>query len=108
MSGGGSRVSIPSSTWKTIQNIKEITANHSEEEIYAMLKECCMDPNETTQKLLLQGTIVFCFLLFLFSFVILGLIFDRGFDDLLLIHDLNLKFSALGIVIFVYFILGFF
>ncbi|XP_057955419.1 GBF-interacting protein 1-like isoform X2 [Malania oleifera] len=52
----GVRVSIPSSVRKTIQNLKEITGNHSEEEIYAMLKECSMDPNETVQKLLLQDT----------------------------------------------------
>ncbi|XP_059661279.1 GBF-interacting protein 1-like isoform X2 [Cornus florida] len=52
----GARVSIPSSVRKMIQNIKEITGNHSEEEIYAMLKECSMDPNETAQKLLLQDT----------------------------------------------------
>ncbi|XP_022771652.1 GBF-interacting protein 1-like isoform X2 [Durio zibethinus] len=55
MSGGGFRVSIPSSVSKTVQNIKEITGNHSEDEIYAMLKECSMDPNETAQRLLLQG-----------------------------------------------------
>ncbi|KAJ9176759.1 hypothetical protein P3X46_012039 [Hevea brasiliensis] len=54
MSGGGVRVSIPSNVRKTIQNIKEITGNHSEEEIYATLKDCSMDPNETAQKLLLQ------------------------------------------------------
>ncbi|PON87984.1 GBF-interacting protein [Trema orientale] len=56
MSGGGFRVSIPNSVRKTIQNIKEITGNHTDDEIYAMLKECSMDPNETTQKLLLQDT----------------------------------------------------
>ena len=55
MSGG--RVTIPNNVRKTIQNIKEITGNHSEDEIYAMLKECSMDPNETAQKLLLQGTL---------------------------------------------------
>ncbi|KAF2292468.1 hypothetical protein GH714_023127 [Hevea brasiliensis] len=44
MSGGGVRVSIPSNVRKMIQNIKEITGNHSEEEIYAMLKDCSMDP----------------------------------------------------------------
>ncbi|KAG6469659.1 hypothetical protein ZIOFF_070589 [Zingiber officinale] len=55
MSGGGARVSIPAGVRRTIQNIKEIAGNHSDEEIYAMLKECSMDPNETTQKLLLQG-----------------------------------------------------
>ncbi|KAM1373519.1 hypothetical protein ACFX2I_024210 [Malus domestica] len=54
MSGGGLRVSIPNGVRKTIQDIKEITGNHSEEEIHAMLKECNMDPNETAQKLLLQ------------------------------------------------------
>lgn len=55
--GGASRVSIPSGVKKTIENIKEFTGqNHSEDEIYAMLKECSMDPNETTQKLLLLDT----------------------------------------------------
>ncbi|KNA25905.1 hypothetical protein SOVF_002440 isoform B [Spinacia oleracea] len=55
---GGVRASstIPSNVKKTIQNIQEITGNHSDEEIYAMLKECSMDPNETAQKLLLQDT----------------------------------------------------
>ncbi|XP_057529349.1 GBF-interacting protein 1-like isoform X2 [Amaranthus tricolor] len=43
---------IPNNVRKTIQHIKEITSNHSEEDIYAMLKECSMDPNETTQRLL--------------------------------------------------------
>ena len=56
MSGSGFRASIPNSVKKTIQNIKEITGNHSDEDIYSMLKECSMDPNETTQKLLLQDT----------------------------------------------------
>ncbi|XP_074566028.1 GBF-interacting protein 1-like isoform X2 [Curcuma longa] len=56
MSGGGARVSIPSGVRRTIQNIKEIAGNHTDEEIYAMLKECSMDPNETAQKLLLQDT----------------------------------------------------
>ncbi|CAA0836997.1 Kinase-related protein of unknown function (DUF1296 [Striga hermonthica] len=55
--GGAGRVPIPSGVKKTIDNIKEITGqNHSEDEIYAMLKECNMDPNETTQKLLLLDT----------------------------------------------------
>ncbi|XP_057796686.1 GBF-interacting protein 1-like [Salvia miltiorrhiza] len=48
------RVAIPSSVKKTIDDIKEITGqNHGDDEIYAMLKECSMDPNETAQKLLL-------------------------------------------------------
>uniref|UniRef100_A0A7C8YFQ8 GBF-interacting protein 1 N-terminal domain-containing protein n=1 Tax=Opuntia streptacantha TaxID=393608 RepID=A0A7C8YFQ8_OPUST len=54
---GGSRVSIPNSVRKTIQDIKEITGNHSEEDIYAMLKDCSMDPNETTQRLLHLDTL---------------------------------------------------
>ena len=60
MSGGGSSgVSIPIDIEKMIADIKEITVNPSREEIYAMLKECSMDPNETIQKLLLQGIIFF-------------------------------------------------
>ncbi|XXG40792.1 hypothetical protein AAC387_Pa01g1423 [Persea americana] len=39
---------------KTIQSIKEIVGNHSDADIYVMLKESNMDPNETTQKLLNQ------------------------------------------------------
>ncbi|KAI3804887.1 hypothetical protein L1987_26758 [Smallanthus sonchifolius] len=50
----GVKVSIPNSVRKTIQNLKEITGNHSDDEIYATLKECSMDPNETAQKLLSQ------------------------------------------------------
>ncbi|KAK9091823.1 hypothetical protein Syun_026734 [Stephania yunnanensis] len=49
-----SRVSIPNSIRKTIQNIKEITGNHSDDEIYAMLRECSMDPNDTAHNLLSQ------------------------------------------------------
>ena len=62
--GGGFRVSIPSSVRRMIQNIKEITGNDSDEEIYAMLKDCNMDPNETTQKLLLQGAFIYLFIYF--------------------------------------------
>ncbi|KAL5981937.1 hypothetical protein ACLOJK_016004 [Asimina triloba] len=47
---------IPNGVRKVIQNIKEIASNHTEDEIYAMLKECSMDPNETAQKLLYQDT----------------------------------------------------
>jgi hypothetical protein len=80
MSGGGFRVSIPNSVRKTIQDIKEITGNHSEEEIYAMLKDCNMDPNETAQKLLFQGTSNLIFALLIMA--ILGLEF---FDFLFVI-----------------------
>ncbi|KAF3794136.1 DNA repair recA-like protein 3 [Nymphaea thermarum] len=57
MSGGfrvGASSSVPASIRKTIQNIKEIAGNHSDDEIYAMVKECSMDPNETAEKLLFQ------------------------------------------------------
>ncbi|KAL9224903.1 hypothetical protein vseg_000884 [Gypsophila vaccaria] len=47
-----SRGSIPNNVRKTIQNIKEIAKNHNEDDIYAMLKDCSMDPNETVQRLL--------------------------------------------------------
>ncbi|XP_052482108.1 GBF-interacting protein 1-like isoform X1 [Gossypium raimondii] len=53
----GSRVSIPDNAKKTILSIREITGKqHSDEEIYAILKECSMDPNETAQKLLYMDT----------------------------------------------------
>lgn len=46
---------LSASVRKTIQSIKEIVGNHSEADIYTMLKETNMDPNETVQKLLTQG-----------------------------------------------------
>ncbi|KAI4306242.1 hypothetical protein L6164_029534 [Bauhinia variegata] len=56
-SGSGSRVPIPSNVMKTIQDIREITCKqHSDDEIYAVLKDCSMDPNETAQKLLYLDT----------------------------------------------------
>ncbi|XP_022717224.1 uncharacterized protein LOC111275888 [Durio zibethinus] len=55
--GEGSRVSIPDNVRETIQSIREITGKqHSDEEIYAVLKEFSMDPNETAQKLLYLDT----------------------------------------------------
>ncbi|KAK6230057.1 hypothetical protein QUC31_001575 [Theobroma cacao] len=55
--GEGSGVSIPDNAKKTIQSIREITGKqHSDEEIYAVLKECSMDPNESAQKLLYLDT----------------------------------------------------
>ena len=68
MSGGGFRVSISSSMREVIQNIKEVTGDHTEEEIYAMLKDCAMDPNETVQKLLMQGILSFSFSFIRLSF----------------------------------------
>ncbi|KAF7831258.1 GBF-interacting protein 1-like [Senna tora] len=55
--GGGSRVPIPNNVRRTIQDIREITGKqHADDEIYAVLKECSMDPNETAQKLLYLDT----------------------------------------------------
>ncbi|XP_028553033.1 uncharacterized protein LOC110110515 isoform X2 [Dendrobium catenatum] len=53
LEGGGGQV-IPVRIRKTIQSIKEIVGNHSDADIYAVLKETNMDPNETAQKLLNQ------------------------------------------------------
>ncbi|XP_062195471.1 GBF-interacting protein 1-like [Phragmites australis] len=55
MAAGG-RVSIPAGARRTVTDIKEIAGGHSDEEVYAMLRECNMDPNETAQRLLLQDT----------------------------------------------------
>ncbi|GKV36485.1 hypothetical protein SLEP1_g44611 [Rubroshorea leprosula] len=55
--GEAFRVLIPENAKKTIQNIREITGKkHSDEEIYAVLKECDMDPNDTAQKLFYLDT----------------------------------------------------
>lgn len=75
MNGGAVRGSIPASVRKTIQNIREITRNHSEEEIYAMLKECSMDPNETAQRLLLQGLSPLLLVLLLLLSMLFALLF---------------------------------
>lgn len=50
----GGRQAIPVRIRKTIQSIREIVGNHSDVDIYAVLKETNMDPNETAQKLLNQ------------------------------------------------------
>ncbi|GKV08496.1 hypothetical protein SLEP1_g20117 [Rubroshorea leprosula] len=55
--GQGFRVLIPDNAKKTIQSIREITGKkHSDEDIYSLLRECGMDPNETVQKLLCLDT----------------------------------------------------
>ncbi|KAL5125957.1 GBF-interacting protein 1-like [Glycine soja] len=65
MSGGGgssscARVPIPNNVRKIIQDIREITGKqHTDDEIYAILRECSMDPNETAQKLLYLGQVLF-------------------------------------------------
>lgn len=58
MSGPGGcayRVLIPESIQMMVRLIKEIVVLHSDEDVYAMLRECFMDPNETVQKLLDLG-----------------------------------------------------
>ncbi|XP_061353171.1 GBF-interacting protein 1-like [Gastrolobium bilobum] len=56
-SDGVSRVPIPNNVRKTIQDIREITGKlHTDDEIYTVLRECSMDPNETAQKLLYLDT----------------------------------------------------
>ncbi|XP_058200666.1 uncharacterized protein LOC131315557 isoform X2 [Rhododendron vialii] len=51
--GGGGEQSIPAASSKMVQSLKEIV-NCPESEIYAMLKECNMDPNEAVNRLLSQ------------------------------------------------------
>ncbi|TVU11034.1 hypothetical protein EJB05_44596 [Eragrostis curvula] len=50
------RVSIPAAARRMIQDIKEIAGGHADEEVYAVLRECDMDPNEAAQRLLNRGT----------------------------------------------------
>lgn len=76
---GVSRVSIPSNARKTIQDIREITGKqHSDDEIYAVLKECSMDPNETAQKLLYLGIILLDIILLRRKSLVLGFLCILG------------------------------
>lgn len=52
--GSGAGSGIPASDRKLVLSLKEIVPN-SEEEIYAMLRECNRDPDETAQRLLSEG-----------------------------------------------------
>lgn len=91
-SSSSSRVSIPNSLRKTIQNLKEIAKNHSDDEIYAMLRECSMDPNETAQKLLFQG-------LFRTPFVAFRLIWIRRWAcDFSFFWGVKIEFLGYGVV----------
>eukprot|EP01018_Ginkgo_biloba_P012830 Gb_00263 [translate_table: standard] len=45
---------VRSEVRKLIEGIKEIVQGYTDDDIYAMLQECNMDPNETAQKLLAQ------------------------------------------------------
>ncbi|KAM7251973.1 hypothetical protein ACFE04_023856 [Oxalis oulophora] len=48
---------IPNHAKKTVQSIKEIVGEqHTDDDIYSVLQECNMDPNETAQKLLYLDT----------------------------------------------------
>ncbi|GMI67750.1 hypothetical protein HRI_000444200 [Hibiscus trionum] len=55
--GGGSGVQIPASVKKVVQNLKEIVNNSCTDfEIYAVLRDCNMDPSDAVQRLLSQDT----------------------------------------------------
>ncbi|XP_020220614.1 uncharacterized protein LOC109803447 isoform X2 [Cajanus cajan] len=45
---------IPASSRKMVQSLKEIVSNFPDHEIYATLKDCNMDPNEAVSRLLSQ------------------------------------------------------
>lgn len=47
---------IPPASRKMVQSLKEIVSNIPDNEIYATLKDCNMDPNEAVSRLLSQGT----------------------------------------------------
>lgn len=56
--GGGDtsgRVWIPKDARKMVDDIKEIARKHSDEDVYTMLRDCAMDPNEAAQRLLYLG-----------------------------------------------------
>lgn len=72
MRNGNGVLSIPASSKKMVQSLKEIV-NCPEHEIYAMLKECDMDPNDTVNRLLSQG--VFFLSLVLVDFMNWGVVF---------------------------------
>ncbi|KAI9079307.1 hypothetical protein K1719_038708 [Acacia pycnantha] len=46
--GGNGLAGVPALSRKMVQSLKEIVSNFPKHEIYAMLKECDMDPNEAT------------------------------------------------------------
>lgn len=57
--GGGKSTNgtsgIPAEWRKMVQSLKEIVNNCTEQEIYATLRECNMDPDEAVNRLLTQG-----------------------------------------------------
>ena len=68
--GGGKALSatIPASSRKMVQSLKEIVSNFPDHEIYATLKDCNMDPNEAVSRLLSQGITLHCTALGFFNF----------------------------------------
>jgi hypothetical protein len=66
---GSSLSGIPAASRKMVQSLKEIVTNIPDNEIYATLKDCNMDPNEAVSRLLSQG---FSFSLFPLSQSSLG------------------------------------
>ncbi|CAH9079486.1 unnamed protein product [Cuscuta europaea] len=52
--GGGGVGVIPAGSRKMVESLKEIVNNYPDSEIYAVLKECNMDPNEAVNRLLSQ------------------------------------------------------
>ena len=58
--GGGGKTTngtsgIPPEWRKMVQSLKEIVNNCTDQEIYATLRECNMDPDEAVNRLLTQG-----------------------------------------------------
>ncbi|KAH7294518.1 hypothetical protein KP509_27G004200 [Ceratopteris richardii] len=47
---------VPAAAKKVVQNLREIVKKHSDEEIYAALKECDMDPDRAVHVLMNQDT----------------------------------------------------
>jgi hypothetical protein len=62
---GSSLSGIPAASRKMVQSLKEIVTNIPDNEIYATLKDCNMDPNEAVSRLLSQGFSLSLFFLFL-------------------------------------------
>jgi hypothetical protein len=48
---------ISPKTKKVVQSLKEIVKHCTDQEIYGILRECNMDPNEAAQLLLSQGSL---------------------------------------------------
>lgn len=56
--GSNGLAGVPAASRKMVQSLKEIVSNFSEQEIYAVLKECNMDPNEAVSRLLSEGSLL--------------------------------------------------